>query len=409
MGGDLDRLLRLADPAADHDLLGRLPGGAGDAAFAELVRRHGPTVLGVCRRVLRHEQDAEDAFQATFLVLARKAASVRRGASVGAWLFGVARHVALRLRDRDRRRRWHEAAAVRPEVAAADPDRGEWVAVLDEELARLSEQYRAPLVACHLAGRTQEDAARELGWSLSTLRRRLDRGRELLQARLAGRGVVPAATVILSGAVAVPRGLAEATGRAAVAYLNGDRASAPALLAEGVLTMMARAKFVKTAGMVLALGGVVALWQTAPGGQAPPADPAAARAEEPPRPKPDPKAAPAAKVDDRIKPGDRLHIKARNVFEIDPIDGVFVVEARGTVALGPTYGGRVQVEGLTPEQAEGPVQKQLRMYARNAEVLITRAGPPPEDKVIQLEKRVQLLEQEVLELRAAVRELRKKP
>src|SRR5262245_16192805 len=141
MGGDLRRLLRLAEPPADHNLPGQLPGRDGDA-LAELVRRHGPAVLGVCRRVLGHEQDAEDAFQATFLVLAKKAGSVR-SPLVGAWLFGVARHVALRLRDKERRRRRHESAAARPE-AAPDTEAADWLGVLDEEVGNLPDRYRGP-------------------------------------------------------------------------------------------------------------------------------------------------------------------------------------------------------------------------------------------------------------------------
>jgi len=166
--GNVSEILRLADPASDDELLRRIPGGTGESAFGELIRRHGQVVLGVCRRVLRHEQDAEDAFQATFLILARKAGSIR-GQSVRSWLFGVARHVALRLRDKNRRRRRHEAAAVGPESSAAYPDRAECLTALDEELGKLSERYRSPLVTCHLGGRTQEEAARELGLSIKTL------------------------------------------------------------------------------------------------------------------------------------------------------------------------------------------------------------------------------------------------
>jgi RNA polymerase sigma factor (sigma-70 family) len=415
MDGDLQQLLRLADPAADGDLLGRLPGGDG-AALAELVRRHGSAVLGVCRRVLGHDQDAEDAFQATFLVLAARAGSVR-GVSVGAWLFGVARNVALRLRDKERRRRRHEAAAGRPE-ATADPDAADWLGVLDEELGKLPDRYRSPLVACHLAGRTQEEAARDLGLSLSTLRRRLVSGRELLRARLTGRGVTVPAGLVVAVAV-VPRALADAAVGAASGFLVGDRGSRPAALAQGVLAMTARAKLMKTAAVVLALGGAVTLWQASPGGAAPAADPF--RADDPPakaapkaaplppliEPQADPLLGPGGRADDRIRPGDRLRIRATQVFETDPIDGVYVVEAGGTVALGPAYGGRARVEGMTPEQAEAVVQKQLRQYARAAAVGITRADPA-DDRVGRLERRVQQLEQEVLELRAALRELRKK-
>jgi len=131
----------------------------GHQAFAELVRRHGPVVLAACRRVLGPGQDADDAFQAAFLVLARRAGAVRDTRVFGAWLHGVARHVALRQRDRERRR--------------ADPGSH---AVVDDELARLPDRLRLPVIACVLEERSQEEVARALGVSLSTVRRRLDGG-----------------------------------------------------------------------------------------------------------------------------------------------------------------------------------------------------------------------------------------
>jgi RNA polymerase sigma factor (sigma-70 family) len=394
MGSDLDRLLRLADPAADRDLLGQVPSGDG-AVLTELVRRHGPLVMGACRRVLGHEQDAEDAFQAAFLVLAARAGSVRKAGSVGAWLYGTARHVALRLRDKERRRRKHETAAHRPEAVWASPHEDEWRGVLDEELGHLPDLFRQPLVACYLAGRTQEDVARELGWSLSTLRRRLDRGRELLRVRMVHRGVtLPAGAVLVGGVTAVPRALAESVVQAVAKFMNGDRGSAPAVLAQGVLTMMARAKLLKAGMVALSLVGAVVVWQTGGAAQPAPTNPTpnpasgqVPKADPPTPPRAKTAAQPANKADDRIKPGDRLYIQAQNVFESDPIQGLYVVERAGTVVLGPTYGGRAKVEGLTPEQAEVAIRQQVRLYA----------------------KRVRRLEQEVLELRAAIRELKKGP
>jgi polysaccharide export outer membrane protein len=404
MSSELNTLLRLADPAADRDLLGLLPSGDG-AALAELVRRHGPVVLGVCRRVLGQEQDAEDAFQATFLVLLARAGAVHKAGSVGAWMFGTARHVALRLRDKDRRRRRHEATAARAEVAESEPGSAEWRGVLDEELGRLPDHYRAPLVACFLSGRTQEDAARELGWSLSTLRRRLDRGRELLRARLVGRGVTLPAGVVFAGGVApVPRALAEAVVQSVARFMGGDRSSVPANLAQGVLVMTARARWVKAAVVVLGLAGAATVWQAGGAAQPPPAGAKGAKVDPPAAPKADP----AGKADDRIKPGDRLYIQARNVFESDPIDGLYVVERAGTVALGPAYGGRAKVEGLTPEQAELALQRQIRMSAKAADVMVTFVDPADSPSG-RLEERVRRLEQDVVELRAAIRELRKGP
>src|SRR5262249_54354144 len=155
-----------------------------EAAFAELVRRYGPTVLSVCRSVLRHEQDAQDAFQATFLVLARRAASIRKQASVGSWLHGVARRLALRPRVAAARRGVHERqAAARP--AAAPMDDLTWRElrrVLHEELGRLPEKQRVPLLLCYLEGKTQDEAARQLGWTAATLKGRLARGRQRLRA-----------------------------------------------------------------------------------------------------------------------------------------------------------------------------------------------------------------------------------
>jgi RNA polymerase sigma factor (sigma-70 family) len=186
-------------------------------AFAALVRRHGPMVWGVCRSILRHEQDAEDAFQATFLVLARKAPSIRRREAVAGWLYEVAHHTALQVQTRAARRRVEERK-VSPSSAPTDPsldmtlrDLGR---VLHEELRRLPDRYRLPLVLCYLEGRSQKEAAELLGWSPGTFRGRLDRGRERLRRRLAARGV--ALSALLGAAVVTPRAPAEAMVRSVV-------------------------------------------------------------------------------------------------------------------------------------------------------------------------------------------------
>ena len=189
--------LRRLRPPDDAALLARHLGGD-PAAFAALVRRHGPMVLGVCRRVLPVEADAEDAFQATFLLLARNAKQVRQPARVGNWLYGVARNVARRARAAEaRRRRWERAAA----VPAAGFDRPT-ESVVDDELHRLPDRYRLPIVCCGLDGMTMKEAAAALGWPAGTVATRLNRGRALLADRLARRGVVvPAA---LAAAVSEP-------------------------------------------------------------------------------------------------------------------------------------------------------------------------------------------------------------
>jgi RNA polymerase sigma factor (sigma-70 family) len=180
-----------AEPLSDQQLLQRYVAHQEEAAFAALVYRHAPLVLGVGRRVLHDLHAAEDVLQATFLLLARKAASIRKRDAVGSWLYGVAYRVAVRAKQRGAA---HTAEVSRePEAPRNDPlAEATWRelgTVLDEELARLPETYRAPLLLCLMQGRTQDEAATSLGWSKGTLRRRFARGRELLRLRLAARGV----------------------------------------------------------------------------------------------------------------------------------------------------------------------------------------------------------------------------
>jgi RNA polymerase sigma factor (sigma-70 family) len=210
-----------AEQLSDRELLRRFADGREEAAFAALVRRHGPMVLGVCQRVLHDTADAEDAFQATFLILARKAKSGGWCESVGPWLYRVAHGMALRVRIAGQRRRQHEsrAAARSAEDPLAAITGRELAECLDAELQRLPERLRAPLVLCCLEGQTRDEAARQLGWSLATLKRRLEQGRERLRQRLHRRGfelpTVVGGALVASG-VAVPAALARATLKAAM-------------------------------------------------------------------------------------------------------------------------------------------------------------------------------------------------
>jgi RNA polymerase sigma factor (sigma-70 family) len=234
-----------------------------EAAFAALVERHGAMVLSVCRRVLRHTLDAEDACQAAFLVLARRASAIRRRDSLASWLHGVAYRVASDLRRSLIRRREREGpAADRAEPdAAADVSWREVRAALDEELTRLPERYRAPLVLCYLEGRTRDEAAGQLGWSAGALHGRLERGRQLLRGRLVRRGLTLSAgllgTALAEGApAAMPASLAVATTRAAALVASGGSAASVistqvTLLAQGVLKAMFLTK-IKIATAVLA-------------------------------------------------------------------------------------------------------------------------------------------------------------
>jgi len=174
---------------ADGELLDRFERRHEEAAFTALVRRHGRMVLSVCRRVLRHSHDAEDAFQATFLVLAEKAHRLRQPELLANWLYGVAYRTALHARQRAARRSERERGATK--MIALDGDPGseprELRRVLDEELHCLPEKYRAPLVLCYLEGKTNEEAARLLGWPSGSMSYRLARGRDLLRQRLEAR------------------------------------------------------------------------------------------------------------------------------------------------------------------------------------------------------------------------------
>jgi RNA polymerase sigma factor (sigma-70 family) len=289
-GGVLHYLRQLpgpprADEAADAALLQRFADRRDPDAFAALLRRHGPLVLAVCRGLLAREQDAEDAFQATFLVLVRKAASIGKRASVGSWLYGVARRVAARARADARRRPAPEAGCGR---GVPDPGtelaRREAHQLLHEEVERLPARYRAAVVLCYLEGRSQGQAARQLGWTPGAVKGRLERARALLRRRLARRGLalagLPCAAALAPAAV--PAALAESVTRAAQLAATGAGAAAvPGPVAEltrGVLQAMfvTKVKAVTAVLLVLAALGAGVVWCTDLGRAAPPETPAAA-------------------------------------------------------------------------------------------------------------------------------------
>jgi RNA polymerase sigma factor (sigma-70 family) len=258
-----------AEELTDSQLLERFTTRREEAAFAALVQRHGPMVFGVCRRLLRNLHDAEDAFQATFLVLVRKAASLDGQRSLGNWLYTVASRLALKVRANaaKRRARERQVADMFPKGPEEETDCQELRPVLDEELNRLPEKYRAPLVLCYLQGKTNEQAAHELGWPVGSMSRRLARGRELLRQGLVRRGVTLSASVLgsaLAGqtAEAVPVVLVQTTLKAALAVAAGQAlgaASPPvAALVEGMVQQMFLAKLKTITTVVLALSLVAA-------------------------------------------------------------------------------------------------------------------------------------------------------
>jgi RNA polymerase sigma factor (sigma-70 family) len=261
--------LRCDGGPTDSQLLECFVSRRDEAAFAALVRRHGPMVLGVCRRVLRHEQDAEDAFQATFLVLARKAAGLRARQLVAHWLYGVAYRTALRARTMNARRQAHEQQArdrARPDAA---PDDGwqELLPLLDRELNGLPERYRVAVLLCDLQGMTRRDAARQLNLPEGTLSGRLTTARKLLARRLARHGpaltgaALAAALSETAASAGVTGVLADATARAAVLGAGGEAVTAGAVparvvaLTEGVVRTMLLSKL-KT---IVAVGLAVCL------------------------------------------------------------------------------------------------------------------------------------------------------
>ena len=299
----LRRLERAGGAAdADAELLARFAATRDAAAFAELVRRHGALVLGVCRRVTGNPQDAEDAFQATFLVLAQKAGSLTNAALLGNWLYGVAFRVAWRAKRSALRRRTREvpvAVLPDPPAPAPAPTMPEFAPILDEELAALPACYRDAIVLCDLRGASREEAAVALGIPEGTLSSRLANGRKKLAARLTKRGIalsitaVPLALVEAQAGIVVPNDLLTKTCGLVAGWAGGGAVPSPlARLAEGGFNV--RKMLVLGAVMVVAVAGAVF---AAHPREAPPADPpkppvvVAEKEAEPPQPKEEPKPA----------------------------------------------------------------------------------------------------------------------
>ena len=249
----------------DGQLLSRFAALREEAAFVALVRRHGRMVLGVCRRLLRNEHDAEDAFQATFLVLARKASSVEPREAVGNWLYGVAYRTALEARTMINRRRAKERPFRElPERTVDSRGHAELREVLDRALSRLPDKYRLPIVLCELEGRTRREVARQLGLPEGTLSSRLATGRKILAKRLSQyapefAGTALAALFAESAAAVIPAGLAGFTAKAAIMVTSGPAAVSASVLAlaEGVVKAMLISKLKMAGAFVLVVATVI--------------------------------------------------------------------------------------------------------------------------------------------------------
>jgi RNA polymerase sigma factor (sigma-70 family) len=254
---------RPVDRLSDHRLLELFASNHDQSAFTALVERHGRLVLSVCRHVLRHTQDAEDAFQATFLILARKARSIRKRAALASWLHGVAYRMAVKAKRTAARRRAHEHQAGLAARSNAAPDLSwhEVQAMLDDEIQRLPEMYRAPFILCGVDGQSRVHAARQLGIKEGTLSSRLATARERLQKRLQARGL--ALSAVLAGTALTRTTVSAALVRSTVltssmyiakAVTGGTLASPAVTLAHGALKTMFLSKVKAGLSVALALG-----------------------------------------------------------------------------------------------------------------------------------------------------------
>jgi RNA polymerase sigma factor (sigma-70 family) len=233
------------DEQADAELLARFVRQRDETAFEVLVHRHGPMVWSVCRRLLTRTEDAEDAFQAAFVVLLRRAGSIRDGSLLGNWLYGVAYRVAVRARARAARRAAREKQGMRTEpTATATETTTDWQHLLHKEVFCLPMKYRLPIMMCYLNGKTNEEAAAALGWPVGTVKGRLSRARELLRVRL-GRRVVCLAGAALTGTLsaarldaAVPPSLMQSTLRGAVTGMTAGISPHALTLGKGVVQSM---------------------------------------------------------------------------------------------------------------------------------------------------------------------------
>jgi RNA polymerase sigma factor (sigma-70 family) len=279
-------LRRLVGAAAtddsDAELLERFAAQRDEAAFEALLRRHGPLVWSVCRRVLGEDHAAEDAFQATFLVLVRKAHSVSKQASIRSWLHGVALRVSLRARQQEQLRRRREQEM--PSRPSGDTTWQDVRPILDEEIQRLPEKYRLPIILCYLEGQTNDEASRLLNCPRGTIAIRLARARERLRSRLIRRGVTLSAGTLAAlladnaMSAAVPPLLLAQTAK--VAFLGATSVSI-SILTEGVLHAMFLSKFKAASAFVLVLAvvggagiGAYHLRAQVPPNQVPPQGPA---------------------------------------------------------------------------------------------------------------------------------------
>lgn len=350
-GRIVDRLCRRVGAAAfadlsDGELLEQFLAGHKpntEAAFAVLVQRHGPLVYRVCRSALRDSHDADDAFQATFMVLARKAGTLRRRGSLAPWLIEVARRVSAHARAASARRARHERNAACPEEQLAGKQSADHAATVHEALGQLPERMRTPIVLCDLEGLSYQETAERLGWSLGAVRNQLSRARQRLRTVLQRMGLDPAAASVAWHALPpMPRELATATSIAGAPMASGLTAAAMSasvltLTNQGIQSMMLLK--LKSLGLSLTsaavlVAGAYGLSGQTPGDKAAPAN--AAKSETAPDAAPTAQTATAKLIAKFTKPGvniekpiDDAPLKDILEFLSDKYQVSFVVDATG--------------------------------------------------------------------------------
>jgi len=376
-----------ASGLSDRQLLERFASrgdASASAAFEALVLRHGPTVLRVCRNVLGDETDAQDAFQATFLVLVRRCGSIRRLESLGSWLYGVACRVAARARVEAARRRAAERRAALRLVQAIEPragreaDQGEFGPVVQEEVRRLPEKYRAVVVLCYCQGLTHEQAAAQLGCPLGTVRSRMARARGKLFERLTRRGLASLAGLMAAAfeplsaraarIAAVPSSLVSSTVKIgaqvfASGAINGVASTSVAVLVQQVLRSMFMMKL-RTVAVALLLCGLGAYGAGLAAQKADPAKPesrshpAAARTTRDWKSKAQPSLVTLGNY--VVEPPDLLIVQVLEALPGRPIAGERLVRPDGKISLG--FYGDIYVAGLTIPEVKEKVVLHLQKY-----------------------------------------------
>jgi RNA polymerase sigma factor (sigma-70 family) len=435
----LTRLRRLSappGPASDEVLLDRFARLRDEDAFAALLARHGPMVHNTCRRVLRDANDVDDAFQATFLVLARKAGSLRRPEALGGWLYGVASRVARQARDA----RGASVPLTEPADPRSDPlaevSARDLLDALEREVQRLPQAYRLPVVFCCLEGLSLEEAAGRLGCTPGSVKGRLERGRKRLQERLAGRGWSLGAALAVAGVMrqGVSPGLLAATARAGRAFAEGAAVGVSEkvlLLTQGGFQVMAMSKVRLTLVVLVVVGlaGAGAGWLGSGSGAADPGS----------KPRTPPATAEAGKKKEADQLADRIAVARAQLRqaekELEVTDEALtdqVVKARQQLAEleerlrdeqatrkagGPTAeemhlqhranslreeidSARARLPADKARQTVGPLEKQLDTVRKELDTAMKQRllRTPTIESTIKLRKQIVRLEEEVRQL-----------